>query len=102
MAEAKANDGGEASAEAWKEVDKRYREILARHRAGISDGQVAEIWYRLGVAARALGDDKKAESNFRRALEREPLHEPTLEGMVELGGAHGEWKTVADAKRAQV
>jgi tetratricopeptide (TPR) repeat protein len=102
MAEAKANEGSEAGAEQWKEVDKRYREILARHRAGISDGQVAEIWYRLGAAARALGEDKKAESNFRRALEREPLHEATLEAMVELGGAHGEWKTVADAKRAQI
>ena len=102
MAEAKVNEGTEAGAEQWREVDKRYREILARHRAGISDGQVAEIWYRLGAAARALGEDKKAESNFRRALEREPLHEATLEAMVDLGGAHGEWKTVADAKRAQV
>ncbi len=102
MAEAKVNEGNASAGDMWKEVDKRYREILARHRAGISDGQVAEIWYRLGAAARALGDDKKAESNFRRALEREPLHEATLEAMVELGGAHGEWKTVADAKRAQV
>ena len=102
MAEAKANEGNESAAEQWKEVDKRYREILARHRAGISDGEVAEIWYRLGVTARALGEDKKAESSFRRALEREPLHEATLEAMVELGGARGEWRTVADSKRAQV
>ena len=102
MAEAKANEGGEQATDQWKEVDKRYREILARHRAGISDGQVAEIWYRLGAAARALGEDKKAEANFRRALEREPLHEATLEAMVDVAGAHGEWKTVADAKRAQV
>nr|HEX4316927.1 tetratricopeptide repeat protein [Kofleriaceae bacterium] len=102
MTEAKAHEGQEAVGDMWREVDKRYREILARHRAGISDGQVAEIWFRLGVAARALGEDKKAESNFRRALEREPLHEATLEGMVELGGARGEWKLVADSKRAQI
>ncbi len=102
MAEAKVNEGNESAQEQWKEVDRRYREILARHRTGISDGQVAEIWYRLGVAARAMGDDRKAEISFRRALEKEALHEPTLEAIVELGGARGEWKSVADAKRAQV
>jgi golgin subfamily B member 1 len=102
MAEAKVHEGSEQAAEMWKEVDKRYREILARHRSGISDGQVAEIWYRLGVASRAMGEDKKAEASFRRALEREPLHEPTLGAMVELGGARGEWKMVAEAKRLQV
>jgi golgin subfamily B member 1 len=102
MAEAKVNEGNETAQEQWKEVDRRYREILARHRTGISDGQVAEIWYRLGVAARAMGDDRKAEISFRRALEKEALHEPTLGALVELGGARGEWKSVADAKRAQV
>ncbi|MEO6776419.1 MAG: tetratricopeptide repeat protein [Kofleriaceae bacterium] len=102
MAEAKANEGNESAQDQWKEVDRRYREILARHRSGISDGQVAEIWYRLGVAARAMGDDRKAEISFRRALEKEPLHEATLEAIVGLGGAKAEWKTVADAKRAQV
>ncbi len=101
MIEAKANEGNESAGDQWREVDRRYREILARHRSGISDGQVAEIWYRLGVAARALGDDKKAEAAYRRALEKEPLHEATLDAMVELGGARGEWKMVADAKRAQ-
>ncbi len=101
LVEAKANES-ETAAEQWKEVDRRYREILARHRSGISDSQVSEIWYRLGVAARAMGEDKKAEGSFRRALEREPLHEATLQAMVELGGARGEWKLVADAKRSQV
>ncbi len=102
MIEAKASEGSEAASEQWREVDRRYREILARHRTGIADSRVADIWYRLGVAARALGDDKKAEQSFRRALEREPLHEATLGAMVELGGARGEWRMVADAKRAQV
>lgn len=100
--EAKANEGTEAAAEQWKEVDRRYREILARHQASVSPVQIAEIWFRLGMAARALGEDKKAEANFRRALEKEPLHEPTLDAMVELGGQRGEWKMVADAKRAQI
>jgi tetratricopeptide (TPR) repeat protein len=101
MTEAKANEGQDAATEQWKEVDRRYREVLARHRAGLADGQVADIWYRLGVCARAQGEDKKAENNFRRALEREPLHEATLQALVDLAGARGDWRTVVDSKRAQ-
>ena len=101
VSEAKAHEGSDAGTEQWREVERRCREILARHRTGIADGKVAEVWYRLGLANRALGEDKKAEAAFRRALEKEPLHEPTLAAMVELGGARGEWKIVADAKRAQ-
>jgi tetratricopeptide (TPR) repeat protein len=102
MAEAQSQEGTDKAAETWKEVDRRYRELLARHRAGISDSQTAEVWYRLGAASRAMGEHKKAELSFKRALEKEPLHEPTLEAMVELGGAHGEWRIVADAKRSQI
>ena len=101
MAEAKAGEGTEQAAEQWKEVDRRYREILARHRTTIADAQVAEIWYRLGIAARALGETPKAEGAFRRALEKDPGHEATLDAMVELGGQRGEWRAVVDAKRAQ-
>jgi tetratricopeptide (TPR) repeat protein len=102
--EAKAVEGTatEGSEERWKEVDKRYREILARFRTGLADGQVADIWYRLGLAARALGDDKKAENALRRALEKEPAHEATLAAMVELGGQRGDWKMVVEAKRGQI
>jgi tetratricopeptide (TPR) repeat protein len=100
MTEVKTNEGGAGAKEQWVEVDRRYREILAHHRE-IADPVAADVWFRLGVAARALGDDQKAEASFRRALEKEPLHEPTLGAMVELGGARGEWRTVAEAKRAQ-
>jgi tetratricopeptide (TPR) repeat protein len=102
VVEAKANEGNESANEQWREVDKRYREILARHRTAITDGQVAEIWYRLGLASRAIGEDKKAEASFRRALEKDAHHEATLGALVELGGARGEWKLVADSKRAQI
>ncbi|HEU0034569.1 MAG TPA: SIR2 family protein [Kofleriaceae bacterium] len=102
MIEAKANEGNESANDQWREADRRYREILARHRVVLTDAQTGEIWYQLGVTARGLGDDRKAEQSFRRALEKEPLHEATLGALVELGGARGEWKTVAEAKRAQI
>jgi tetratricopeptide (TPR) repeat protein len=102
MAEAKAIEGAEAAAEQWKEVDRRYREVLARHRTGLADGQVAEIWYRLGLCSRALGDDRKAEVSFRRALEKDPLHVATLSGLVDLAGQRGDWRTVVETKRSQI
>jgi tetratricopeptide (TPR) repeat protein len=102
MAEAKVHEGTDKAADMWKEVERRYRELLARHQAGLSDSQTADIWYRLGASSRAAGETRKAELAFRRALDKEPLHEETLDAMVELGGAQGEWRMVADAKRAKI
>lgn len=83
----------------WREVDRRYREILARHRANLADGQVVDTWHRLGVAALALGDDKKADNAFRRALERDPHHRPSLLRVIEIAERRGDWKAVVEAKR---
>jgi tetratricopeptide (TPR) repeat protein len=104
MAEAAAlqDATAEVREERWKEVDRRYREVLARHRTGLADGQVADIWYRLGETARALGDDRKADNALRRALERAPQHEPSLRVLGELAAARADWKTVVEAKRGLV
>ncbi|HVV88089.1 MAG TPA: tetratricopeptide repeat protein [Kofleriaceae bacterium] len=107
LTEAQAAEGGAQAAtpaaeDRWREIDRRYREVLARHRTGLADGQVADIWYRLGLTARALGDDKKAENALRRALERDPGHDATLQALVDLGGQRGDWKMVIEAKRAMV
>ena len=106
LTEAQAGEGAAAATPAaedrWREIDRRYREVLARHRTALADGQVADIWYRLGLTARALGDDKKAENALRRALERDPNHEATLQALVDLGGQRGDWKMVIEAKRALV
>lgn len=99
MVEANAASDPASVEDQWKEVDRRYREVLARHRTGLADGQVADIWYRLGQTARALGDDKKAENALRRALERDPMHEPSLQALIDLAGQRGDWRTVVEAKR---
>ncbi|HUH03152.1 MAG TPA: tetratricopeptide repeat protein, partial [Kofleriaceae bacterium] len=89
-------------AERWAEVDTRYRELLARHRTGLADRQVVDVWYRVGQAARHLGDPAKATGAFRRALERDPQHAETLEAIIEVATAAKDWRTVVDAKRAQL
>lgn len=83
----------------WERVEKRYRAILARHSAGLADGQVVDLWHRLGVAARATGDDAKADSALRRALERDPGHAASLTTLAALAAKKEDWKTVVEAKR---
>ena len=97
---AEARSGDEV--DQWGEVDKRYREILARHRTGLADGQVVEIWYRLGITAQASGDDKKADNAFRRALERDRDHGPSLSAIIDVALRRKDYKTVVEAKRDQL
>lgn len=83
----------------WAAADEHYRQLLARHRKALAEGQVVEIWHRIGVAARERGDALAAEDAFRRALERDPGHRPSLLAVVELASARGDWKAVLEAKR---
>ena len=89
-------DGGE---DRWHEAERAHRDLLVRHQSGLADGQVALVWWRLAVAHRALGQAGKAEDALRRALEREPRHAPSLEALVELAEARGDFKTVVAGKR---
>ncbi len=80
-------------------ADKALRAVLVRHRPALAQGQVIDIWHRIGQAARARGDVGTAEDAFRRALELDPGHRASLRQVVELGTEKGEWKTVVQAKR---
>jgi len=87
------------SPERWREAQQSHRDLLARHQPALADGQLVSLWYRMGAAARELGENPKAEDAYKRALERDPLHVPSLEGLVALASARGDWKTVVAAKR---
>jgi tetratricopeptide (TPR) repeat protein len=87
------------SPERWREAQQAHRELLARHQPALADGQLVSLWYRIGTAARQLGENPKAEDAYKRALERDPLHGPSLEGLVALASARGDWRTVVSAKR---
>lgn len=85
--------------ERWEAVDKRYRGMLARHRTSLADGQVVDLWHRLGQAAKYMGDPGKAEAAFRRALERDSGHEGTLHSLSQIATSKGDWKTLVSCKR---
>ena len=83
----------------WLRVDKHYRSMLARHRSGLADSQVVDLWHRLGVTAQHLGDAGKAEAALRRALERDSGHQQSLRSLAELAAGKEDWKTVVSCKR---
>ncbi|MCP4443763.1 MAG: tetratricopeptide repeat protein [Myxococcales bacterium] len=85
--------------ERWLRVDKHYRSMLARHRSGLADSQVVDLWHRLGVTAQHLGETGKAEAALRRALERDSGHESTLRSLAELAAGKEDWKTMVACKR---
>lgn len=80
-------------------AEQQLRETLIRHKASLADGQVADLWAKIGHAARVRGELKTAEDAFRRALEREPGHAEAHEAIVELAREKGDWKAVVAAKR---
>ncbi len=86
-------------AERWQAVDKRYRAMLARHRTSLADGQVVDLWYRLGVAAQNMGEMGKAESSLRRALERDSGHLASLRALADIAASKEDWKTLVSCKR---
>lgn len=86
----------------WADAEKHYRDLLARHRPSLPESQLIDVWHRIGVAAKSRGEVKAAEGAFRRALEHDPRHRPTLRHVIELATAKGDWKAVVEAKRAEL
>jgi len=84
----------------YEEADKRYRALLALHRAALAEGEVVELYYRLGVGSRHRGDDARARESFQKALAIEPGHKKTLAAMMEFAQAQGDVSAIIDAKRA--
>ncbi len=83
----------------WRAADAALRALLSAHRPALAQGQVVEIWHQIGTCARRLGDVAAAEEAFRHALDLDPGHRASLDGIVELAGERGDWKAVVRAKR---
>src|ERR1043165_10263107 len=74
-------------------------DLLVQHRDGQDEGQVVRIYNRLGMVRQALGERKKALNMFEKALEIDPTHVETLQAVVDLQTAQGDWEAVIHAKR---
>ncbi len=86
----------------WDNAGKIYQTILVQHRDGQEEADVVRIYYRLGQVRQNLGERKKALNMFEKALEIDPSHRDTLEAVIALQGAQGDWEAVIHGKRGLV
>ena len=84
----------------WASAGALYQTILVEHRGNHAD--VARIYHRLGLVCQALGDRKKAQALFIKALELDPQHQDTLHAIVDLHAKQGEWQAVIYGKRGLI
>src|ERR1044072_4102879 len=83
----------------WDNAGKIYQTILVQHRDGQDDADVVRIYNRLGKVRQNLGERKKALNMFEKALEIDPTHRETLQSVIDLQTAQGDWEAVVHAKR---
>ncbi|MBV8761915.1 MAG: tetratricopeptide repeat protein, partial [Deltaproteobacteria bacterium] len=83
----------------WDNAGKIYQTILVQHRDGQDEADVVRIYNRLGQVRQNLGERKKALNMFEKALEIDPAHRDTLQAVIDLQTAQGDWEAVVHAKR---
>jgi tetratricopeptide (TPR) repeat protein len=83
----------------WDNAGKIYQTILVQHRDGQDEADVVRIYNRLGQVRQNLGERKKALNMFEKALEIDPTHRETLQSVIDLQTAQGDWEAVVHAKR---
>jgi tetratricopeptide (TPR) repeat protein len=81
----------------WVNAGALYQTILVERVA--NRDEAARIYERLGLVAQALGDRKKAQGLFLKALEIDPQRHDTLHALIDLHAKHGEWQAVVYGKR---
>ncbi|HEY3354028.1 MAG TPA: tetratricopeptide repeat protein, partial [Polyangia bacterium] len=86
--------------EEWDQAFKIYQTILVHHRDAQKEGDIVDIFYRLGNIKLKLGERKKALNMYEKALEVEAQHRPTLLAIIDLQTQSNEWEQVVTAKRA--
>jgi len=82
----------------WASAGPLYQNILARRR-GTRDAADLDVYYRLGMVRKALGERNTALAMFDKALEIDPHHRDTLTAVIDLQGKRGDWDAVVRAKR---
>ena len=85
--------------EVWDKAHKYYQLLLVHHRDDLDADRRTELFYRLGVIKRELGERRKALNMFDKALEEDPGHRPTLEALIGLYEQARDWEQVIHYKK---
>ncbi len=84
--------------EDWDRAFRVYQTILVHHRDQQSEGQIVEIFYRLGTIKLKMGERSRGRALFEKALEVDPHHGPTLKALIDLHRQQGDWEKVVHYK----
>jgi tetratricopeptide (TPR) repeat protein len=82
----------------WPGALTNYQKVLTALEEHDTD-QRAFVYFRLGAIKQAQGQPKQAISNFDKALQVDPAHQPTLEALVALYEGAADWVQVCHYKR---
>ena len=88
--------------EDWDRAFKIFQTILVHHREGLPPAAVVEVFFRQGGIKLKVGERRKAQDFFRKALDIDPRHVPTLEALTALHEAQGDWDDVIHYRRQLV
>jgi tetratricopeptide (TPR) repeat protein len=83
----------------WDGASKIYQTILVQHRDSQAESDVVRTYFRLGMVRQNLGERRKALNMFEKALEIDPNHRDTLEAVIAIQEAQGDYEAVIHAKR---
>jgi len=83
--------------ENWRGASEDYRALLVRGDA--SDGELARIYFRLGLVHRATRESRKALEMLERASASDELRERVLVEMAEIQVEMRDWDAVIATKR---
>ncbi|MBX2812064.1 MAG: hypothetical protein KTR25_09640 [Myxococcales bacterium] len=83
-------------AERWEDAQRIYQAILIQHRASLTDSEVVDIHFQIGEIACRLDQRERAHRSFRRALNLDRNHSPTLAAMAALAEGEEEWEQAYD------
>ncbi|MBC7171475.1 MAG: tetratricopeptide repeat protein [Polyangiaceae bacterium] len=83
----------------WEKAFKYYQMLLVHHRESLGSDETTDIFFRLGVVKREQGERRKALNMFDKALEEDSGHRPTLEAVVGMHAAQGDFEQVVHFKK---
>jgi golgin subfamily B member 1 len=86
--------------QAWPQVDKLYREVLAHHESALPEKELVEVYVRLGRSATELGERGTALGFYEKASAHSGQNRTALEGIANLHADEGDFAALVLDKRA--
>lgn len=86
--------------QAWPEVARLYRTLLANHEAALPEKELLDVYVRLGRATTELGDREAALAYYEKASAQSGQNQTALEGIASLHADEGDYAALVLDKRA--